>query len=173
VKTAREAALKRLWLAIRAFWATLFDSDFAGRIDSLFRKAPEGPDLRVLVLLQRLGRLVDFLKENIDEYPDDRIGASVREVHRGCRKVLDDYFTIDPVVDAEEGESTTVKPGFDPAAIQLSGHVSGSPPYQGVLKHHGWRVTSVHMPTLPEVAEHPSLLAPAEVAVGQIPGQSV
>jgi hypothetical protein len=167
-KPGLETALTRLWLALRAFWATLFDADFAGRVDALFRQAPAGPDLRVLVLLQRDGRLVDFLKEDIDGYPDDRIGASVREVHRGCRKVIDDYFTIDPVMAAEEGDPIVVAPGFDAAAIRLSGHVSGPPPYQGVLKHHGWRVKSVRMPTLPDVAEEPSLIAPAEVAVGQI-----
>jgi hypothetical protein len=157
-------------LAFRAFWATLTDSDFASRIELMFRKAPAGPDLRVLALLQRDGRLVDFLKEDIDAYPDDRIGASVREIHRGCRKVLDDYFKIEPVMapGAEEGDLITVEAGFDASAIRLSGHVSGAPPYQGVLKHHGWRVSSVHMPTLQELADNPALLAPAEVAVGQI-----
>jgi hypothetical protein len=167
-RPAGEAVLNRLWLALRACWRTLFDADFAQRIDALFRAAPAGPDLRVLVLLQRDGRLVDFLKEDIDGYADDQIGASVREVHRGCRKVLDDYFAIDPVLPAEESAAITIEPGFDAAAIRLSGHVSGPPPYQGVLKHHGWRVSSVRLPTLPEVANEPSLLAPAEVAVGQI-----
>ena len=43
--------------------------------------------LQLLALLQRDGRLVDFLQEEIDAYTDAQIGAAVRDIHRGCRKV--------------------------------------------------------------------------------------
>ena len=42
----------------------------------MLTKAPSGPDLRVLAVLQRDGRLVDFLQEDIDPYSDAQIGAA-------------------------------------------------------------------------------------------------
>ena len=131
-----------------AFWLTLTDPDFAARVEPLFSRAPTGPDLRVLAVLQRDGRLVDFLEEEIDGYSDAQIGAAVRDIHRGCRKSLHDYLTIEPVIDAAEEERVTIPTDFDPAAIRLVGNVNGSPPFQGVLKHHGWRVRAVHLPAL-------------------------
>src|SRR5262245_48893552 len=86
--TSREelSTLNRLVLALRTFWRTLTDAEFAGRVEPLFAKTPAGPDLRVLAVLQRDGRLIDFLEEDIDAYPDAQIGAAVRDIHRGCRK---------------------------------------------------------------------------------------
>ena len=78
--------MNRLWLALQALWLVLTDPDFAKRVEALLIKAPGGPDLRVLAVLQRDGRLVDFLEEDIDAYADAQIGAAVRDIHRGCRK---------------------------------------------------------------------------------------
>jgi len=157
--------LNRLWLALRAFWHVLTVPDFAARVESLFSKAPTGPDLRVLAVLQRDGRLVDFLEEDIDNYSDSQIGAAVRDIHRGCRKSLHDYLTIEPVINAAEDERVTIPKDFDPAAIRLVGNVNGSPPFQGALKHHGWRVREVHLPLLPVARDDFSVLSPAEVEI--------
>jgi len=155
----------RLGLALRAFWYTLTDPDFAARVDGLFRKAAAGPDLRILAVLQRDGRLVDFLQEDIDALPDAQIGAAVRDIHRGCRKALRDYLTVEPVLSAPEESTVDVPADFDPAAIRLTGNVSGSPPFQGVLRHHGWRVKAVHLPVLPGAKDESAVLAPAEVEI--------
>ena len=40
--------MKRLWLALLAFWRTLSDANFAARVEPLFREAAAGTDLRVL-----------------------------------------------------------------------------------------------------------------------------
>lgn len=157
--------MNRLWLALRAFWLCLTDPDFAARVEPLFTKAPSGPDLRVLAVLQRDGRLLDFLEEDIDAYTDAQIGAAVRDIHRGCRKSLRDYLTLEPVLPAAEEERVTVPADFDPAAIRLIGNVNGVPPFQGVLKHHGWRVKAVHLPVLPAARDDSSVLAPAEVEI--------
>ena len=157
--------LNRIALAFRAFWRVLTDLDFAARVEPLFSKAPTGPDLRVLAVLQRDGRLVDFLEEEIDGYSDAQIGAAVRDIHRGCRKSLHDYLTITPVIEAGEEERVTIPADFDPAAIRLVGNVTGAPPFQGVLKHHGWRVSSVHLPLLPVARDDSSVLSPAEVEI--------
>ena len=54
----------------------------------------------------------------------------MRDIHRGCRKSLHDYLTIEPVIDAAEEERVTVPADFDPAAIRLVGNVNGSPPFR-------------------------------------------
>jgi hypothetical protein len=157
--------LNRLWLALRTFWRILTDPELATRVEHLFTKAPTGPDLRVLAVLQRDGRLIDFLQEEIDAYPDAQIGAAVRDIHRQCRKSLHDYLTIEPVMAAAEEERVTVAPDFDPAAIRLTGNVNGEPPFEGVIKHRGWRVKEAHLPTLPATRGDVSVLSPAEVEV--------
>jgi hypothetical protein len=157
--------LNRIWLALRTFWRIITEPDFAARVEPLFSRAPSGPDLRVLAVLQRDGRLVDFLEEEIDGYSDAQIGAAVRDIHRGCRKSLHDYLTIEPVIDAAEEQQVTVPVDFDPAAIRLVGNINGSPPFRGVLKHHGWRVRSVHLPLLPVARDDASVLSPAEVEI--------
>jgi hypothetical protein len=157
--------LNRLWLALRTFWRVFIDPEFAARVAPLFDQAPAGPDLRVLAVLQRDGRLIDFLEEEIDGYPDAQIGAAVRDIHRQCRKSLHDYLTIEPVMSAVEEERVTVAPDFDPAAIRLIGNVNSAPPFHGVLKHRGWRVKEARLPTLPATRGDTSVLAPAEVEV--------
>ena len=42
--------------------------------------------------------------------------------------------------------------------------MTGQPPFQGVLRHHGWRVTKVNLPTLSEGVDR-QVLAPAEVEI--------
>ncbi len=160
-----ELTLNRFVLALKAFWNILTDADFATRVESLFSKAPSGPDLRILAVLQRDGRLVDFLQEDIDSYSDPQIGAAVRDIHRGCRKSLRDYLTIEPVLAGNEDSPVTVAADFDPAEIRLTGNVQGSPPFRGVLKHHGWRVKSVQLPVLPTSRGESSVIAPAEVEI--------
>src|SRR5262245_2840817 len=57
--------LNRFLLSLKAFWRILTDVAFAQRVEPLFSPAPTGPDLRILAVLQRDGRLVDFLQEDI------------------------------------------------------------------------------------------------------------
>jgi hypothetical protein len=155
--------VNRLLLALKAFWNILTDAGFAARVSPLFSRIPSGPDLRILTLLQRDGRLVDFLQEDIDGYSDTQIGAAVRDIHRGCRKSLHDYLTIEPIINAVEEAQVQVPTDFDPAAVRLIGNVDGKPPFLGVLKHHGWRVREVHLPLLPAARDDSSVLSPAEV----------
>jgi hypothetical protein len=89
----------------------------------------------------------------------------VRDIHRGCRKSIHEYLTIEPIIDAPEEDRVTVPTDFDPAAIRLVGNVNGNPPFQGVLKHHGWRVKSVQLPVLPASRDDTSVLSPAEVEI--------
>lgn len=121
--------------------------------------------LALLALLQREGRLVDFLQEEIESYDDADIGAAVRDIHRGCSKVLKDHLTLEAVMPGEEEDKVTVPEGFDPGEVKLVGAVAGEPPFQGVLRHHGWRVTEASLPSLTSEVDR-NILAPAQVEVG-------
>jgi len=127
------------------------------------REPEETPALRLLDMLQAEGRFVDFIEEDLTPYPDEQIGAAARGIHEGCRKVLREHLEVEPVLTANEGDDVTVEPGFDPAAIRLTGNVSGVPPFRGVLRHAGWRVKRATVPA--PNARDPMVLAPAEVEI--------
>lgn len=119
--------------------------------------------LRLLGVLQEEGRLVDFLEEDLSGYPDDQIGAAARGIHEGCRNALRDRVAFTPVLNGAEGESVMVEAGFDPAAVRLTGNVSGGPPFRGVLRHGGWRAGEVKLPARP--GHDPHVIALAEVEI--------
>ena len=122
------------------------------------------PALRLLSLLQQEGRLIDFLKEDIDAYGDAQIGAAVRSIHAGCRKALSERIELERIFAAEDGSQVTVESGFDPAAVRLTGNVSGTPPFRGTLQHGGWRASKVALPHSPGDTD-PTIVAPAEVEI--------
>jgi hypothetical protein len=112
--------------------------------------------------LQREGRLVDFLQQDIASFPDADVGAAARVVHEGCRKALRDHASIEPVRGEDEGSRVVLAEGFVHDEVKLSGSVGGQPPYAGVLRHRGWRATRLELPKI--VGQHdPRILAPAEV----------
>lgn len=118
--------------------------------------------LALLALLQREGRLVDFLREPLDGFSDGDIGAAARDVHRGCRKVLEQHLSFEPVMPGSEEAKVSVPKGFDPAEIRLIGEAKGEPPFRGTLRHHGWRVVDARLPALSEGIDR-AVIAPAEV----------
>jgi hypothetical protein len=118
--------------------------------------------LALLALLQREGRLVDFLLEPLDGFSDADIGAAARDVHRGCRKVLDQHLSLEPVMPGSEEARVAVPAGFDPAEIRLIGEARGEPPLRGTLRHHGWRVVDARLPALADSVDR-TVIAPAEV----------
>lgn len=187
-KSAKPSFFRRIPLAFGAFFRTFSDVDYANRIDHLRQPeapapvpapvpAPEEPPkapppqlkeatpdaaLQLLALLQRDARLIDFTMENLSNYSDTEIGAAARVVHEGCRKVLNEHFTIVPIREESEGTRVTLNEGFDAAAINLTGIVVGKAPFHGNLTHRGWRSTDVRLPKLAE-RHDASVLAPAEV----------
>jgi hypothetical protein len=118
--------------------------------------------VQLLAILQREGRLLDFLQEEVDAYSDAQIGAAVRDIHRGCKKALAEHMPLEPVLREPENAQVRVDPGFDPSRIRLVGNVVGEPPFTGALRHHGWRIAKVTLPS-PARGTDPSVVAPAEV----------
>ncbi len=120
--------------------------------------------IQVISILQKKGRLIDFLQEDISSYEDGQIGAAVRNIHKGCLKAIKDNMNIEPVMKETEGSDVTVEEGFDPSVIRLTGNVVGSPPFKGVLRHNGWRVSTTTFPPLPENQDL-SIIEPAEIEI--------
>jgi hypothetical protein len=177
---AKPSFLRRIPLAFGAFFRTLSDADFALRVIRArqhaepvaaapapapapqFREASPDAALQLLSLLQRDARLIDFTMENLTGYSDADIGAAARVVHEGCRKVLNEHFTIAPVRAESEGSSITLDEGFDASAIRLTGNVVGKAPFRGSLTHRGWRAAEVRLPKLAE-GHDATVIVPAEV----------
>jgi hypothetical protein len=120
--------------------------------------------LLVMSLLQREGRLIDFLEENLQDYDDAQIGAAVRSIQENCKKSLNKYLDLQPVIEKKEGEEITVPPGFDADAIKLTGNVSGQPPFKGTLQHHGWKAGRIELPALSGTVDS-DIICPAEVEI--------
>jgi hypothetical protein len=179
---------QRVVFAFRCFFSILFHGDIPKDIvQALINPAAPPPEeapplvvrvkeaekpsaetfdraVQMLALLQRDGRLIDFLAENISPYPDAQLGAAVRTIHETCRQVLDQYVKLEPILDSEEDQPVTVQAGVDPGAIKLIGNVAGEPPVRGLLRHKGWRVKEVNLPPLPQGTGR-MVVAPAEVEV--------
>ena len=173
---------KRWKYAFRAFFSLIFHARIADDILADFRPsappaapaaapapAPPAPietadrATQILGLLQRDGRLIDFLMEDLSAYPDAQVGAAVRDVHSGCRQSLARYVTLEPVLDQDEGSTVTVERGTDAARVKIVGNVAGVPPLRGVLRHRGWEATKLDLPPLGTSGR--TVVAPAEIEI--------
>lgn len=121
--------------------------------------------VQVLAVLQREGRLLDFLSEDIDTYTDGQIGAAVRDIHRGCRKALAEHVKLAPIRPEPDEAVVRIAAGHDASQVRLIGQVSGRPPFEGTLRHHGWRSTQINLPDIP-AGHDPTVICPAEVEIG-------
>lgn len=126
------------------------------------REATPDAALQLLGLLQQEARFIDFLQEEIAGHADADIGAAVRIVHEGCRKVLKQHVKLEHVRPESENSRITLPKGFDASSVRVSGHIVGEPPFAGTLIHRGWRASNIQLPQLAE-GHDARILAPAEV----------
>src|SRR5689334_21310438 len=91
----------RLWMALVCFFRIVFRPSFAAAVLPAYRArkaalppaaspdrqaSPEkihASGLFLLSMLQREGRLIDFLQEDVASHPDADVGAAARVVHGG------------------------------------------------------------------------------------------
>lgn len=178
----------RLWLSWVCAFRVLFDGQYAARVASLGQvasepeslPAPAAPKeaapvpapvvaaqpsastgaLQLLSLLQREGRFVDFIEQDVAGFGDADIGAAARLVHEGCRRALRAHASVVSVRSEAEGSAVVLQSASPD--VKLVGNVAGSAPYRGVLRHRGWRVEQLTLPTLLG-AHDPQLVAAAEL----------
>ena len=162
-----------LWLAFKAFFKTFKDPKGAqafveGKSTQVSKPVSQDnadpSHLRLLTLLQDSGRFIDFFKEDIQAYNDAQIGAAVRKIHQDCSKCLEEYVTIRPLREENEGTTIQIPKDYDPSQIKIVGNVKGEPPYQGVIVHKGWKA---HKRSLPKKSGQlgSEILCPTEVEV--------
>ena len=166
-----------VWTRIKVAFAAFFSLLFKGRLPAALLpvavaeapvQQPTAADasdraVQMLALLQREGRFIDFALEDLATYSDAQIGAAARDVHAGCRRVLERYVTLEAILPGREGEAVTLGQDqqIDPAAFHLVGNVAGQPPFRGTLLHPGWRVSRVQLPSLATTGR--TIVAPAEI----------
>lgn len=176
----------RLFLAFRAFFLVLFNGKAAQRVAGVLAAAPaagpaEGPAVKakaappskpvrsdaltLLATLQREARFVDFVKEPLEAFSDNQIGAVARQIHRDCGQVLGRLFDIQPLLAEPEGSQIHLQRGFDADRYRVTGNVAGEPPFSGRLMHHGWEAQQCQLPAWTGAAAAARVLAPAEVEV--------
>lgn len=173
--------MRRIWVAIQAFFRVLFNSQVAADVERLLQGVPapvpvvpvaedrpvprpaRSEALTLLASLQRESRFVDFIQEPIESYSDAQIGAAVRDVHRHAHGVLQRMFALEPLLAESEGADMEVPMGFDPEAYRLTGNVTGEPPYRGRLAHAGWKATRCELPQWNGRETAARVVAPAEV----------
>lgn len=140
----------------------------AGKKDFLDQKLEQERKRRLflhtLSVLQREGRLLDFFDEDLGQYEDEQIGAAVRSIQEDCKKAVKKYINPQPVMDHEEGTPVTIEPGFDMDAVTLVGNVAGEPPFEGILRHRGWKAAKKEIPKLSDIQDS-CIIIPAEVEI--------
>ena len=127
------------------------------------KKAPDAA-FQILFLLQKEGRLLDFLSEDLSEIDDAALGGAIRPIHESLKKILDDRLVVEPVLPNVEGDEVSLGETVDPDRIKLTGNVSPKGPYKGVLVHRGWKLKECKLPEL--VSGWTSdVIVPAEVEI--------
>lgn len=177
----------RFWFAFVCLFRVLFDPVFARRAFDASRYALPAPEpeprlpapkpepvtavatrpstdaaLQLLGLLQREGRLVDFLQQEIASFSDADIGAAARVIHGGCRRALGQHAEVRPIFEQDENTRVTLDADYQRNTVKLTGNLSGDPPHTGTLRHRGWRVVSFELPALMP-GHDVTVLCPAEV----------
>jgi hypothetical protein len=168
-----------LWLVLRlgtaglarkktAVEAVKIPSAASGKKDFLDQKIEQERRQRLflhtLSVLQREGRLLDFFDEDLTQYSDEQIGAAVRSIQSDCKQAVKKYIDPCPVVAGDEGDPITVAPGFDMNAVTLVGNVAGEPPFEGIIRHRGWKAGRKEIPRLADILDS-TVITPAEIEV--------
>ena len=138
------------------------------RVKSSGGEADATSALTLLAALQREARFVDFIKESLDGADEAAIGAAARGVHDRCAAVLERFFEIRPLSDAEEGETVALdgETAKNSARVRVLGR-SATPDSDGRvggrLVHAGWVATKATPPIWSGAPEDAAVLAPMEI----------
>ncbi|MCS7237399.1 MAG: DUF2760 domain-containing protein [Thermoguttaceae bacterium] len=184
--------MRRLFLAVRAFWAVLLRREIAQRVHEVLSTKPAEavslPELRekppagkaptprqeplgrsealtLLATLQREARFVDFIMEPLDQYTDAQIGAAVRDIHRDCARAIQRIFGLRAIVAQAEGEAIELPAGYDAARFRVIGQGAQAGAVRARVIHRGWEATRCQLPLWSGGASAASVIAPAELEI--------
>ncbi len=119
--------------------------------------------LLLLQLLQREGRFVDFLQQDVSAFDDADIGAAARVVQDGCKKALRGRIELEPIRSEAEGGKLVLDDEAPKAELKLIGDVPGKlDGVRGTLRHKGWRARKAELPEPTKGHDH-HVVCPAEV----------
>jgi hypothetical protein len=127
--------------------------------------------VNLLALLQSKGRFIDFVMDDISSVHDAAIGAAARVVHQGCKLIIEQYLTVEPIHLGKEGQTVDFDQTPQSGMIRLTGSVNpDGKANRGRLLHKGWKVSNMRLPRLttnmdlpaPSVT-NPLIIAPAEI----------
>ena len=177
----------RFFLAFRVFFKLIFNRSFAESVQALQsepdritapvkeekRKAPSKPvptqgrseAITLLAALQREARLLDLIMEPLADYSDEQVGAAARDVLRDSATVINRFFAITALSDAEEGSRVEAPENFDPQKYRLTGQVSDAESRSGQLTHHGWEAQKCEIPKWSGKQDSRNIIAPIEIQV--------
>ena len=100
--------------------------------------------------------------QDITAFSDADVGAAARLVHEGSSKALRARATVSPIRSEVEGAPVAI--AIADASVKLVGNLTGAGPYHGTLRHKGWQVASLSLPT-PTSDYDAAIVQPAEVAL--------
>jgi hypothetical protein len=181
--------MNRVGIAFRAFFAALGNAAVAERLrtsldgpamekstDVALRQLPaprpaapvpgRSEAITLLAALQREARLIDLIKQPLNQFSDEQIGGAARNILADSAACLDRFFGLAAVAPAPEGAEMEVPQGYDAAVYKLSGPVSGSGPFCGTVVHQGWKATANNMPVWSGSKAAALVIAPVEVEIG-------
>ena len=181
----------RLGLAVQLFFRALFHPESASRLELALHNngasvapavptsaAPSHPSapakagparsdaITLLAALQREARFVDLVQESLGDYSDAEVGAAARDVLRDCQVVLNRFFAVQPLVEAEEGAEIQTPSQTDGSRYRFVGNAPTELPARGRLVHHGWEATQCELPQWSGSDDAAWIIAPAELEIG-------
>jgi len=156
-------AVGRILEAWKVAWTVLLGKSVSPSTPPAPREDP-AMRLRLLGILQREARLVDFLMENLKGVDDSQIAAAVRDLQPKAQAALKKYIDVVPLVALADGSDLEVPVGHHPSHFKVVGNVPPNPPYKGQLRHPGWKASKLDLPPLAR-GEDGMILEPTEVEV--------
>ena len=177
-------------VAVKAFFSALTNKEISAKIEDVLvgnksevllsevsieaSKAPgtierreEGRSegLELLATLQREARFVDFVKEPLDNFTDEVVGATARLVHDRCAETLERCFGIRPLSTVPEGETTTLSEteASNGARVKLGGTLGKQKSLVGRVANSGWIASKCSLPKWSGAKDDEMVLAPMEI----------
>lgn len=145
--------------AIKSFFITLRGE----KKEELSKATADTSHVQLLYLLQKSSRLIDFLAEDLSTFSDAQIGGAVRQIQSESQRCLKEWVGLKPIFEEPEGAEISLPANFNPAEVKIVGKVSHRGPYQGILRHKGWKAEKARLEI--ESLSNVQVIAPAEVEI--------